>query len=533
MNQSICEVNKDALWRSIESFPIGGEPAVWNPDTYQGGLSFSQRLARENGWSLAHARACIDEYRRFLFLAARAGHPVTPSDVVDQVWHQHLVYTENYWIDLCGDVLPTPLHHGPTRGGVKERAHFQDQYERTLGAYQRFFGEPPRDIWPTTQERFAQSIASVRVDRRKVWILPKPRFSWTLPSHGRLAIGGVVLLPFATVFPFNLDGPTFLAVYGLILALAIVFCWISYCVNNGFFTAHDSYSSDAPSVTGDSLTGSSLDWSSLAMLVGGKQRLLQTAMIELARRKLVRCNGNSFELVDDAIYRPSQQDSEAAIATYQAIVQALKQSNKAQTLKRLKIAIHSTAVRIEMQLQANGYVRESDQKMFYRGVVMTVAMGTLSIGALRGYQGVMNDRPIGFLVVEMLIGAFLFAYVFRLDGKLTAKGHAAVERSRLAHKPSGLRALQANQIANGVALPYLAVLGPAAITAITVDSTDVVLHNVLFGEEIRALQNSRAASISNGFEWDSSSSASFDSSSSSFDGGGDAGCGGGCGGCGG
>ena len=119
-------VTNDALWQKILHFPIGGESADWTATPPTRGLSFSQRLARENDWSIQHARHCIDEYRRFLYLAATAGHSVTPSDAVDQVWHQHLVYTENYWVDLCQEVLPSPLHHGPTKGGSQERVRYQD-----------------------------------------------------------------------------------------------------------------------------------------------------------------------------------------------------------------------------------------------------------------------------------------------------------------------------------------------------------------------------------------------------------------------
>src|SRR4051812_24339272 len=39
--------------------------------------SFVRRLARENGWTLAYAARVIREYKRFIFLALTAGHPVT------------------------------------------------------------------------------------------------------------------------------------------------------------------------------------------------------------------------------------------------------------------------------------------------------------------------------------------------------------------------------------------------------------------------------------------------------------------------
>ena len=96
------------LWQRIAAFEF---------DPVDAALPFSRRLARDNGWSDAFAQRAVEEYRRFVFLAMVAGHPVTPSDEVDQVWHLHLCYTRSYWEDLCGEVLPRPLHHGPTRGG--------------------------------------------------------------------------------------------------------------------------------------------------------------------------------------------------------------------------------------------------------------------------------------------------------------------------------------------------------------------------------------------------------------------------------
>ena len=36
------------------------------------------------------APGAIEEYRKFVFLALVAGHQITPSDQVDQVWHLHL-----------------------------------------------------------------------------------------------------------------------------------------------------------------------------------------------------------------------------------------------------------------------------------------------------------------------------------------------------------------------------------------------------------------------------------------------------------
>jgi hypothetical protein len=130
-------------------------------------LGFRARLARENGWTLAHADRVYDEYRRFLVLAATGADPVTPSDPVDQVWHLHLAYTRSYWDHLCGEVLGRPLHHGPTTGSRADDAHYREQYAATLRRYREVFGaEPPADVWPGVAERFRDPARWQRVDTR-------------------------------------------------------------------------------------------------------------------------------------------------------------------------------------------------------------------------------------------------------------------------------------------------------------------------------------------------------------------------------
>ena len=84
---------------------------AWSLDDSTAVFPFSERLARDNDWSLDYARRVIREYKRFAFLAIVSGHPVTPSDQVDQAWHLHLLYTRCYWDDFCGEILGKPLHH--------------------------------------------------------------------------------------------------------------------------------------------------------------------------------------------------------------------------------------------------------------------------------------------------------------------------------------------------------------------------------------------------------------------------------------
>ena len=150
-------------------------------------LTFVDRLARDNGWSQKHAAAVDREYRRFLFLAATADEPVTPSDAVDQAWHLHLAYSRSYWIDLCGGIIGRPLHHGPTAGGAEEDSRYAAQYAATLARYARVFEEdPPFTIWPAVDQRFADRFVRVPVE-------PPSRYTSRHLAGGAVAVLAVGL----------------------------------------------------------------------------------------------------------------------------------------------------------------------------------------------------------------------------------------------------------------------------------------------------------------------------------------------------
>ena len=127
------------LWHRLSQFCLD-EPGI--------PLPFSQRLAREQGWSPDFTTRVIEEYKKFLFLAGSGQGPVTPSKAVDQAWHLHLTYSRSYWDHLCGEVLQRPLHHDPTQGGPDDSDKHARQYQETLARYTNTFGTPPpEDIW--------------------------------------------------------------------------------------------------------------------------------------------------------------------------------------------------------------------------------------------------------------------------------------------------------------------------------------------------------------------------------------------------
>jgi hypothetical protein len=166
----------DAMMQALDAMqiePIGAS------------LSFTDRLARENGWSRDFAARVFAEYRRFLYLAATSGTAVTPSDEVDQAWHLHLAYSRHYWDVLCSTILKRPLHHGPTAGGDAEDSRYQRQYADTKMLYQQTFGAaPPADIWPDAERRFGAAFQRVEMGRH--WLVPK-RIAYPLAALPLLA----------------------------------------------------------------------------------------------------------------------------------------------------------------------------------------------------------------------------------------------------------------------------------------------------------------------------------------------------------
>ncbi len=128
------------LWSRLQAMTLDAEGAV---------RPISVRLAEENKWTAAETAKAIEEYKRFLYLAVRAGHPVTPSRPVDLVWHEHLIHTRHYWGTLCKDVLQQDFHHDPGNGNTDDATRLNDQYRKTLESYRTAFGDdPPTDIWP-------------------------------------------------------------------------------------------------------------------------------------------------------------------------------------------------------------------------------------------------------------------------------------------------------------------------------------------------------------------------------------------------
>ena len=112
--------------------------------------AFASKLARKLGWKNAFALRAIEEYRKFVYLGIVSDFAVTPPKVIDQVWHEHLLFSRAYR-EFCATVLRREFDHNPELVPTDaQRGVFSAQYEATLKLYAKEFNvKPPADIWGT------------------------------------------------------------------------------------------------------------------------------------------------------------------------------------------------------------------------------------------------------------------------------------------------------------------------------------------------------------------------------------------------
>lgn len=181
------------LYQNIQRFSLDEPDAIF---------SFTHRLAKDNGWTIKYTQRVINEYKKFAFLAVIAGHPISPSAQVDQVWHLHLTYTHSYWDEFCGKILHKSLHHHPSSGGYSEQEKHRRWYNETLTSYKKIFNElPPIDIWQPSNIQFDKNVQFTRVNTRCYWIVPKPSFTFLRLSGLKAML--IALLSFMLVLAMS------------------------------------------------------------------------------------------------------------------------------------------------------------------------------------------------------------------------------------------------------------------------------------------------------------------------------------------
>jgi uncharacterized protein (TIGR04222 family) len=356
---------------------------------------------------------------------------VTPSDQVDQAWHLHLLYTESYWDGLCRGVLGRPLHHGPTRGGVREAAKFHDWYGRTLDSYRRLFGsEPPADIWPPAAERFGRDRHFAQVDFRAHRVLPHPatllralgsrlRSSCaanrsaprptTHPRHRRLALPTFAVLAVASIalagcraeqvpvvpqLAPDLSGMSGKQFLGLFVPLTFGAVAGSVLLRRWLGTRETCIADPEFADPSEAIKGTSkLDPYGLIILAQGPDRAALARLVYQGRlyfheaRKRLSVSwigaGQGLHPVEQAVRDAALDRSAGAI---------------------VRTAARSEAVReLEDRLRAMGWVRSHGHALAMRLYPSLLFGPVLLLGLWRIGLGLERGRPVGLLVLLCII----------------------------------------------------------------------------------------------------------------------------------
>jgi hypothetical protein len=154
------ELNKKDLWLKLRDYHFEAlvPPHLWDEVVQAFGgtdashKAFAHKIARKLDWPVNFAMWAIAEYKKFVYLGVISDFSVTPSKIIDQVWHEHILFTQGYH-DFCENVIHYRFDHNPELLPSPEQINvFSAQYKDTLALYKTEFNmDPPEEIWAATK----------------------------------------------------------------------------------------------------------------------------------------------------------------------------------------------------------------------------------------------------------------------------------------------------------------------------------------------------------------------------------------------
>jgi uncharacterized protein (TIGR04222 family) len=377
------------LWQDIVDYDIGAGA---------GSHIFLQRLARENSWDVAFARAAILEYKRFCYLQCSTDNALSPSRVVDQVWHLHLLYTRDYWRNFCPKVLRRDLHHQPAQGSAQEALGFREQYAQTLARYEAIFGTPNAIIWPNLQQRFAngddwrwQNQSTPRAKKWRNWRLLRGHI---VPGAPKQRMRSSALFLLALSLPksaqarnlMDFSGGEFLLFYLCAMILGIFLLLLLRHVLTDAGTPPQVFAPEE-----------------IALLSGGSKRVLDALEVQLLSLGVLAHDAQGGRL-----FRTSTQISSAQQALANQIM-ALRNGTDAKARANL---LDRYVEPIKRRLLAQQHLLPSAKRIqiaLYSSVPLLLL---LLVGIAKLLVGISRGKSVAFLAVLLILTGLLCALNF-------------------------------------------------------------------------------------------------------------------------
>lgn len=92
-------------------------------------------------WIMSDALVCLQQYKNFLILSKKyLPKFLVPTKYIDEFWHNHILYTKNYFED-CKNIFGHYLHHEPSSPSDDPNKLIEN-YAMTKQLYFEEFGQP-------------------------------------------------------------------------------------------------------------------------------------------------------------------------------------------------------------------------------------------------------------------------------------------------------------------------------------------------------------------------------------------------------
>jgi hypothetical protein len=136
---------------------------------------------------------------------------VSPSGIIDVVWHQHLIFTQAYqeFTSMIGKLI----QHVPSTHNKQDFEKFRQAKIRTNKLYVEYFGEQPASIW-----NFSDMYEILALDKAKIKIRT-------------FTLAGILLFAFLTIPAYYLLKPLYVSIHNpdfvlgfIVIAILIFTC---------------------------------------------------------------------------------------------------------------------------------------------------------------------------------------------------------------------------------------------------------------------------------------------------------------------
>jgi len=403
-------VNNDPLWQRIEAYQF-------DPAGHQG--AFERKLARETGCSLEAARLAVVEYRRFVYLCVTGSKMCSPSELVDRVWHQHMVDTQSYWQEFCPKVLGRPLHHEPARdgAGIADRERFVQAYERTLARYREVFGEEPdAQIWPDANERFGPARFE-SIDRQRYWVVPRGPVENAVKSGFLVGWVGLVMGCQAAASLSGMTGPNYVLFHVVATALLMAGTYFYWRLIRGRAGMVDMPNGRF----------------ARAYLAGGAMHALQAAALSIDQTKAPGLKKLVGTLPEPSVnVNEAEPDEQQKAVLSLPLVRAVIRNHYAASFEELHDKCQPELDEIRASLVKKGLLVSS---MFWvkTGQVLPIVLMLLlmACGGYRVVLGIQSGNPFSLTIAALVVNTIMIAIYWYVLGPWcwrTQTGHRAISK---------------------------------------------------------------------------------------------------------